>query len=223
MKPVVLWGGTGQAKVLREALAGTDFEIIAVFDQRTVVPPFNDVPLYVGMDGFREWQRTRGSIADVHFCVAIGGGASGDRLHMHADLVAAGLAPLTVRHRAAFIATDASVGEGCQILAASTVATQARLGRCVIVNTAASVDHECHIGDGAHIGPGAVLAGEIRVGPRVFVGAGATILPRITIGEAAVIGAGAVVTRDVAPGTTVVGVPAREFHSPAHTREGSRD
>jgi UDP-2-acetamido-3-amino-2,3-dideoxy-glucuronate N-acetyltransferase len=41
------------------------------------------------------------------------------------------------------------------------------------------------------------------------IGSGATILCGITIGENAMIGAGAVVTRDVAPGDTVVGVPAR--------------
>jgi len=41
------------------------------------------------------------------------------------------------------------------------------------------------------------------------IGSGATILCGITIGENALIGAGAVVTRDVAPGETVVGVPAR--------------
>ena len=41
------------------------------------------------------------------------------------------------------------------------------------------------------------------------IGSGATILCGITIGEDAMIGAGAVVTRDVAPGETVAGVPAR--------------
>ena len=44
---------------------------------------------------------------------------------------------------------------------------------------------------------------------RASIGSGATILCGITIGENALIGAGAVVTRDVAPGETVVGVPAR--------------
>jgi UDP-3-O-[3-hydroxymyristoyl] glucosamine N-acyltransferase len=40
--------------------------------------------------------------------------------------------------------------------------------------------------------------------------AGATILPRIAIGADAVVAAGAVVVRDVPPGATVMGVPARE-------------
>jgi maltose O-acetyltransferase len=33
----------------------------------------------------------------------------------------------------------------------------------------------------------------------------------ISIGDGAVIGAGSVVTRDVAPGATVVGIPARQI------------
>jgi acetyltransferase-like isoleucine patch superfamily enzyme len=41
------------------------------------------------------------------------------------------------------------------------------------------------------------------------IGSGAVILCGITVGEDAMIGAGAVVTRDVAPGETVAGVPAR--------------
>ena len=41
------------------------------------------------------------------------------------------------------------------------------------------------------------------------VGAGATILPGVEIGEGALVGAGSVVTRDVAPWTIVMGVPAR--------------
>jgi acetyltransferase-like isoleucine patch superfamily enzyme len=41
------------------------------------------------------------------------------------------------------------------------------------------------------------------------IGSGATILGGVRIGRRALVGAGAVVTRDVAPGATVVGNPAR--------------
>jgi acetyltransferase-like isoleucine patch superfamily enzyme len=44
---------------------------------------------------------------------------------------------------------------------------------------------------------------------RASLGTGAVILCGVRIGEGATVGAGAVVTRDVAPGETVVGSPAR--------------
>jgi maltose O-acetyltransferase len=45
-----------------------------------------------------------------------------------------------------------------------------------------------------------------------LIGTGAVILQGLTIGRGATVGAGAVVTRDVAPGSTVVGVPARPLN-----------
>jgi acetyltransferase-like isoleucine patch superfamily enzyme len=47
------------------------------------------------------------------------------------------------------------------------------------------------------------------VGRRASIGTGAIILGGVRIGEGALVGAGAVVTRDVPPGATVVGSPAR--------------
>ena len=41
------------------------------------------------------------------------------------------------------------------------------------------------------------------------LGSGAVIMGGVTIGAGAMIGAGAVVLHDVAPGETVVGIPAR--------------
>ena len=53
-----------------------------------------------------------------------------------------------------------------------------------------------------------VVNGSVRIEQDAWIGAGSIILPNITIGKGAVVGAGAVVTKDVAPYTIVVGVPA---------------
>ena len=49
----------------------------------------------------------------------------------------------------------------------------------------------------------------VTLGADVWVGGGAILLPGVTVGDGAIVGAGAVVTRDVAPGDTVAGNPAR--------------
>jgi serine O-acetyltransferase len=51
------------------------------------------------------------------------------------------------------------------------------------------------------------------------IGAGAAVLGPITIGRGARVGSNAVVLKDVAPGTTVVGVPARPVSLQPATRE----
>jgi acetyltransferase-like isoleucine patch superfamily enzyme len=48
-----------------------------------------------------------------------------------------------------------------------------------------------------------------RVCRGASIGSGAVILAGVTIGAGALVGAGAVVTRDVAPDSVVVGIPAR--------------
>jgi maltose O-acetyltransferase len=66
-----------------------------------------------------------------------------------------------------------------------------------------------HHRDVAARSAGLEIARPVEIGAEVWVGGGAILLAGIRIGDGAIIGAGAVVTRDVAPGTTVVGNPAR--------------
>jgi UDP-2-acetamido-3-amino-2,3-dideoxy-glucuronate N-acetyltransferase len=54
-----------------------------------------------------------------------------------------------------------------------------------------------------------------RICRRATIGSGATVLGGLRIGEGATVGAGAVVTRDVAPGETVAGNPARPLRRAA--------
>jgi sugar O-acyltransferase (sialic acid O-acetyltransferase NeuD family) len=214
MSRIIVWGASGHAKVLNEFLPRLGYELVALFDNDPAIQtPFPGVPLYTGRSGFQAWlnlaKSGSGAGLETAGLVAIGGARGKARLDIQRVLAASGLKPVIAVHPRAFVATDALLGEGCQVLANAAVAAQARLEEAVIVNTSASVDHECRIGRGAHIGPGAVLAGCVSVGEFSFIGTGAVVLPRIRIGKNVVIGAGAVVTRDVPDGMLSYGNPAR--------------
>lgn len=207
---VILWGGTGQAKVVRPIIEHYGSKVVAVFDDTPgLASPFKDVPLYAGWAGFQKWLQGRVPGSETGFCVAIGNPHGRVRLSLHERLKGEGLIAVTIAHPTAWIAASAVIGEGAQILAGAIILDETRLGRQCIVNTKASVDHENVLADGVEIAPGATLCGCIRVDTAAWVCAGATVLPRLNIGHDAIVGAGAVVTKDVPPGTTVVGVPAR--------------
>lgn len=94
---------------------------------------------------------------------------------------------------------------GCVVLDVAPVVIGARtqIGPCVQLYAA---DHPRDV---AQRREGLELAKPITIGDDVWIGGGAIVLPGVTIGDGAIVGAGSVVTRDVAPGTTVVGNPAR--------------
>jgi sugar O-acyltransferase (sialic acid O-acetyltransferase NeuD family) len=207
-RPLVIWGASGHARVLAEFVEGLGYEIVALFDNDpTRDSPVAGVPLLRGREGLDRWRAGHGG--DAAGLVAVGGVRGADRLELQALLAASGCEPVAVVHPTAWVAADARIGPGSQVLAKAGVGAGSSLGAGCIVNTSASVDHECSLGDGVHVAPGATLAGCIVVGDRAFVGAGAVVLPRLRIGADAVVGAGAVVTRDVPVGATVVGNPAR--------------
>lgn len=207
---IVIWGGTGQAKVVRPIIEYYGSQVAAVIDDTPgLASPFPDVPIYEGQTGFKKWVAGEVARSKIGFCIAIGNPHGRARLRLHDMLISEGLAPVSIAHPSAVIAENAVIGDGAQILAGVVIQPEVKIGRQCIINTKASVDHECVLADGVEVAPGATLCGCIQVETNAWIAAGAVVLPRIRIGEDAIVGAGAVVTRDVAAGTVVVGIPAR--------------
>lgn len=53
------------------------------------------------------------------------------------------------------------------------------------------------------------LASPVIVSDNVWLASGVIVLPGVTIGKNSIIGAGSVVTKDIAPNSVAVGIPAR--------------
>lgn len=95
-------------------------------------------------------------------------------------------------------------------------------GMGVVIGETAEVGDDCTIYHGVTLGGLSLGRGQKRhptLGKGVVVGAGAKILGGFTVGDNARIGSNAVVVREVAPDSTVVGVPGRTTQETKRERD----
>jgi sugar O-acyltransferase (sialic acid O-acetyltransferase NeuD family) len=147
-----------------------------------------------------------------HIALAIANSAVRERLSQRcAD---DGLLMWTVVAANAVVMDDVSVGEGALLCPFVTLTSNIQIGRHFHANLYSYVEHDCVIGDYVTFAPAVKCNGNIVIEDHAYIGTGAIIKQGkpgrpLVIGRGAVVGMGAVVTKDVAPGLTVVGNPAR--------------
>jgi sugar O-acyltransferase (sialic acid O-acetyltransferase NeuD family) len=109
---------------------------------------------------------------------------------------------------------EVQIGLGSVLCPFVTLTSNIKIGQHFHANLYSYVEHDCVIGDFVTFAPGVKCNGNVVIEDHAYIGTGAILRQGrpgepLIIGRGAVVGMGAVVTKNVAPGTTVIGNPAR--------------
>ena len=206
---ILILGAGGQGQVIADALlfaaaAGQPLALIGYLDDNPTLWQLRPLGAPV-LGPLAAWRET------PHDALILGIGANRRRCELYATLTSQGATMATVRHPTAIVGHDVAVGPGCYIGAYVILAAGTVVGANTIIHGNSVIGHHNGIGDHVHVAPGVHTGGAVVMEEGVMLGIGATVMPQRRIGAWAVVGAATLVNRDVAPATTVVGVPGRRL------------
>ena len=205
MQQAVIYGAGGHARELLFQLMEANVPVVSLVDDFQPNRSIHHIPV-------RDFADALNRHRDAAWHVAIGDIPAREKILN--KLSSAGVVMGGFVSRNSIIAPSAVIAETVQIFAGTVVSDACEIRANVILNFSCTVSHNVKIGESSIVAPRAAIAGNVEIAEQVWIGVGATVKNGtssnpLRIGRRAVIGAGACVVRDVAPDTTVVGVPAR--------------
>ena len=124
---------------------------------------------------------------------------------------ACGMLTPSYTHPSVVLGPAVNVGCAVYILPGSIIMPHAQIDDDVMISMSVAIAHHTHLRKGVFLSTGVRLGASLSVGECAYIGMSATIVTgkATEIGAHAIVGAGAVVLRNVPPGVTVIGNPAR--------------
>lgn len=215
MKRFAIFGASGfgreVAPLLRKQLEQTEMQQawdLVFVDDDPSAPELNGHAVLTYAQWLAEPAESR------HISLAIASSAVREKLATRCS--ADGMAFFDVKAANVVVMDDVQIGPGAVLCPFVTLTSNIRIGQHFHANIYSYVAHDCVIGDFVTFAPGVHCNGNVVVEDHAYIGTGAILRQGkpgapLVIGRGAVVGMGAVVTKNVAPGTTVVGNPARQM------------
>jgi sugar O-acyltransferase (sialic acid O-acetyltransferase NeuD family) len=144
---------------------------------------------------------------DAKYLTCFGSGSA--RHQMRMQLQARGAHFATLVSPNAMTATPFTGVVNCIFLGACSISSGVTLNNDLLIQGFAVIGHDVTIGTGVTVSSHAFIGGGAKLEPFCTIHPHAVILPHVVVGEGAVVGAGTVVIKNVPPGATVFGMPAR--------------
>jgi len=202
---VVGAGGFGRAmaSLARSDVAcGVDWDVKGFLDNRSGLSTPSNLPILGDPLVYQP-------LPDEIFICALGDPAA--RRRFTEPLIARG-ADFIKLQTEMHVGERAHISRGCIFERKVSLGPDVHLGEFVTILSTTIVGYDVRIGDYCQIASFVFIGGGAQIGDDVVIHPHATILPGVKIGNGAVVGAGSVVMRNVAPGTTVLGNPAKPFN-----------
>lgn len=144
---------------------------------------------------------------DAHYALAIGYPQVRQSVAGRMDL--SSHAAATLVHPDAVLNTNVHLEPGAVVLAGAVCSPDVQVQTHAYVSQLCSIGHDTVVGPFSSVMPGAMISGDVVMGRSVLAGTSSTVLQGLELGDNSVLGGGSLLTKDLPPGATGVGIPAR--------------
>ena len=166
------------------------------------------------LDGFPNYPPVIGTIsgyqpeADDVFVCSIGGAS---RKPCMENIISRGGEFINVIHRTARLLTNVVIGKGNFIGADTVIGNDVVIGNYNMIQSYTIIGHDVRMGDFNRIDTRVTCVGGVVIEDEVIIHTSAVINHKVTVGSKSRVAALSFVIKDVKPGTTVIGNPAKRL------------